>query len=62
MPAGYPSIDAFDPTAAPLMLKMFPNGGWIVSQGSPEPGMMGKELGAFSSAQEMLDALKCLAR
>ena len=57
----YPIIEAFDPTDAPLTHKAFPNGGWVVYQGSPEPGMLGKELGAFGSAQEMLDALKCLA-
>ncbi len=54
--------DGFDPADAPIMLRVFPNGGWVVSQGSPEPGLKGRELGAYSSAQEMLDSLKCLAR
>ncbi len=58
----YPIIAAFKITDAPLQLEMFPNGGWVVSQGSPEPGRMGKRLGAFSTAQAMLVALECLAK
>ena len=54
--------EGFDTTDATIMLKVFPNGGWGVYQGAPEPGMMGKELGAYSSAQEMLASLKCLAK
>ena len=55
------TIAAFDMAEGPLRLERFPNGGWLVSQGGPEPGFMGKRLGAYSSAREMLDALECLA-
>ena len=54
--------DGFDPSDGPIILRVFPNSGWVVYQGAPEPGLMGKELGAYSSAQEMLDSLKCLIK
>ncbi len=54
------AIAAFDMTEAPLRLERFPNGGWLVSQDGPAPGLLGKRLGAYSSAREMLDALECL--
>ena len=51
----FPAIDVFA-TDAPLVLEMAPNGGWIVSQVSGR-GIEPKKLGAYSSAQDMLDAL-----
>ncbi len=58
--AGNHNIAEFDPLDGPLVLTSFPNGGWIVTQGVPESGFAAKELGAYSSAREMLFALRCL--
>lgn len=41
---------------AEIILKPFPNGGWVVSSATGE-WSMGVGLGAYSSAKEMLDAL-----
>ncbi len=51
---------AFDPLEGPLKLHKFPNGGWIITQGSTYMRMCPKELGAYSSAQEMIAALSCI--
>lgn len=40
----------------PLLITPFPNGGYTVQQGGGEM-MRGAELGAYSNAQDMLDAL-----
>lgn len=50
-------IDAFE-SDKPLMLIPYPNGGWVIEQ--PEPahtGINAKNLGAYSSAEDMLQAL-----
>ncbi len=51
-----PDIGVFN-TNTPIQLRRLSNGGWVVSQAAPERGMMGLELGAYSSAKEMLDTL-----
>ena len=40
-----------------LRLRRMPNGGWVVSGASADVGRMDDDLGAFSSAEEMLAAL-----
>ena len=52
----YPSIGVFK-TDQPLQLKPMPNGGWVVSQGPADPGFMATDLGAYSSAQDMIQVL-----
>ncbi|MGI3163099.1 hypothetical protein [Pseudooceanicola sp. 200-1SW] len=52
----FPKIGAFS-TEDPLILRMMPNGGWVISQRSDDTRLMDKELGAYSTAREMLDAL-----
>lgn len=42
----------------PLMLISYPNGGWTIVQQATEMGRMSKDLGAFTTAGEMLDALR----
>ena len=49
-------IDAFK-LDEPLILTPHPNGGWTVAQWSYEPGRSGALLGAYSSVDDMLDAL-----
>jgi hypothetical protein len=45
----------------PIFLEPMPNGGWVVRGGSTVPGALGRDIGAYSSAADMLDDLKCLA-
>lgn len=42
----------------PLVLERAPNGGWTVSAQSLSPGMMSETLGAFTSTQDLLAALR----
>ena len=56
MPDDKPEIGAFQ-MDEPIQIRMLPNGGWVVSQRGMEPGKMGLELGAYSTAKEMLDVL-----
>jgi hypothetical protein len=51
----YPQIGVFK-TDAPIVLEMAPNGGWVVSQGD-DPRCIPNRIGAYSSAEHMLDAL-----
>lgn len=44
-----------------LMLNPFPNGGWTISQRSGT-GQMPTEIGAYSDADSMLDALRSILR
>ena len=52
----HPSIAPFTPTE-PLTLRPFPNGGWSVEQPG-EPGNRPAALGAYSSAADMITALR----
>ncbi len=49
----------FDPFDGPLMLRKFPNGGWIVTQ-DPAEGLRRTEIGAYGSSKEMIAALSIL--
>ena len=53
----YPDIGEFE-TELPLVLNPMPNGGWVVSQDVREIGVMGKDLGAYSNAEDMLKVLR----
>lgn len=52
----HPDIGAFN-AADPLSLRMVENGGWVVSQHAGKSGVIPRDLGAYSCAREMLDAL-----
>jgi hypothetical protein len=52
----FPEIAAFS-TNEPIMIEMAPNGGWTVSQCSASGVIVPKTLGAYSSADDMLNAL-----
>ncbi len=41
----------------PIQLRRLPNGGWVVSQRGMDAAKMGLELGAYSTAKEMLAVL-----
>lgn len=43
---------------ARLMLERAPNGGWVVSSAPENIGMMSKVFGAYSSTEDMLEALR----
>ena len=45
----------------PLQLMPFPNGGWTIIQ-SEGPQLRGREIGAFSNAKDMLDALAIITK
>ena len=49
-------IGTFD-VNEPLQLRRLPNGGWVVSQRAKDPARTGLELGAYSTAKEMLTVL-----
>ena len=44
-------------TSAPIMLRSFPNGGWTVVHIQPGSGYEPREVGAFGSPSQMLEAL-----
>jgi len=52
----FPFIGAFM-RMIPLELVPMQNGGWIVRQSSTERGLMGTDLGAYTTTREMLSAL-----
>lgn len=54
--ADFPKIGVFR-NDQPIILRPAPNGGWIVSQGAERMGEMASEIGAYTTAKEMLDAL-----
>jgi hypothetical protein len=51
----HPTIAPFT-TDQPIVIEMYPNGGWVVSQ-SGDARCVSDRLGAYGSAKEMLDAL-----
>ena len=51
-----PFLDAFEATDV-LMLKPAPNGGWVVGADKGDPGARPRTVGAFTDAQDMIDAL-----
>ena len=53
--SAFPQIGVFT-TNLPIVLEMAPNGGWVVSQGD-DPRCKTAPIGAYSSAEDMLDAL-----
>ena len=54
---GFPVIGVFTANE-PIQIEMMPNGGWVVTQRDPDRGVMPSNLGAYSSAQDMIDALR----
>lgn len=40
-----------------IMLERHSNGGWTITEAPREHGLIGMDLGAYSSDREMLDAL-----
>ncbi len=50
----------FDPLDGSLRLQKYPNGGWVITQGSSDLRMCPKELGAYGSSKEMIAALSCI--
>jgi hypothetical protein len=43
---------------APLILIPMPNGGWVVKQNGERLGVMETDLGAWTTAEEMLEVLR----
>ena len=41
-----------------IVLRQFPNGGWIVSQGARDPARTDREIGAYTTVVGMLEALR----
>ena len=41
----------------PIVLRQFPNGGWIITETGLHEGVMGREIGAFGTTSEMLVGL-----
>ncbi|WP_010137352.1 hypothetical protein [Oceanicola sp. S124] len=56
MHSDHPTIGVFK-LDEPLILRPLPNGGWVISQRSADMSIMGRELGAYSTTREMLNAL-----
>lgn len=49
-------IGTFD-LSRPLILEPWPNGGWSLTQRAREAGLEAERVGAFTSSQDMIDAL-----